>query len=151
MKHLSFAVVVFCLLLFVQGSLAQHRDFGLGLIVGEPTGISAKLWTLNDNAFDFSLGWSNGGNLVHFHMDYLWHSFEVIHSTERFPLYYGIGGRIITGPGNDGSLAVRGVIGVAWMSYNTPIDIFLEVAPTVQRTSSTGFGIDAGIGARYFF
>jgi hypothetical protein len=37
------------------------------------------------------------------------------------------------------------------MPFNTPIDIFLEVAPTVQLTSATGFGIDAGIGARFFF
>jgi hypothetical protein len=153
-----------CLLLAVQVSVAQERTFGLGLIIGEPTGISAKLWTSPVNAFDFGLGWSiggdrignykgdyNGGSRVHFHMDYLWHAFNVIHSTERFPLYYGVGGRINTGAGYNSSVAIRGVIGIAWMPRETPIDIFVEVVPSLQLTSSAGFAIDAGLGARYFF
>jgi hypothetical protein len=164
MKHSCYAVIALCLFLAVQGSVAQERRFGLGVIIGEPTGISAKLWTSPVNAFDFGLGWSmggdrigkydgyyNGGSRVHFHMDYLWHSFEAIHSTERFPLYYGIGGRINTGAGYNSSLAVRGVLGIAWLPRGTPIDVFLELAPSLQLTSSTGFGIDAGFGARYFF
>jgi len=160
--HLT--VNALCLLLTVRMSVAQERPFGLGIIIGEPTGISAKLWTSPVTAFDFGLGWSiggdrignykgdyNGGSRVHFHMDYLWHSFNVIRSTERFPLYYGIGGRINTGAGYNSSVAIRGVIGIAWMPHETPIDIFIEVVPSLQLTSSTGFGIDAGLGARYYF
>ncbi|RPI72766.1 MAG: hypothetical protein EHM47_07515, partial [Ignavibacteriales bacterium] len=94
---------------------AQDHGFGIGLILGEPTGLSAKLWTSKENAFDFGLGVSvggdrisfkgkyNRGSRVHFHMDYLWHSFNAISSTERFPLYYGIGGRFNSGGGYDGS------------------------------------------------
>ncbi len=164
MKLSCYAVISFCVLFAVQGSVAQDRAFGLGVIIGEPTGISAKLWTSSANAFDFGLGWSfggdrigkykgyyNGGRRVHFHMDYLWHSFEAIRSSERFPLYYGIGGRINSGAGYDGSLAIRGVFGIAWLPHNTPIDVFLELVPSLQLTSTTGFGLDAGIGARYFF
>jgi hypothetical protein len=84
-------------------------------------------------------------------MDYLWHAFDVIRSSDRFPLYYGIGGRINGGDGYNSSLAVRGVFGIAWLPRDTPIDLFLELAPSLQLTSSTGFGIDAGIGGRYFF
>ena len=152
MKNSSYAVISLCLFLAVQVSLAQNRGFGLGVIIGEPTGISAKLWTSPINAFDFAIGWSTtGGRQTDFHMDYLWHSFNTIHSSERFPLYYGFGGRIITGPSNNGSVAVRGVFGIAWLPHNTPIDIFLELVPSLQLTPGTGFGIDAGIGARFFF
>ena len=152
MKHSCYAIVAFCLFFAVQNSIAQDRGFGLGVIIGEPTGLSAKLWTSPVNALDFALGWATrGGDQTDFHMDYLWHSFETIHSSERFPLYYGIGGRVITGPGNDGSLGVRGVFGIAWLPHNTPVDVFLELAPTLQLTSSTGFYIDAGIGARFYF
>lgn len=145
-------------------SSAQDRPFGLGIIIGEPTGLSAKLWTSQSNAFDFGLGWSvggdrisrfdgtySGGSRVHFHMDYLWHAFHAIHSSERFPLYYGIGGRLNSGGGYNSSLAVRGVLGIAWLPRETPIDVFLEVAPSLQLTPSSGFGIDAGLGARYYF
>ena len=164
MKHWYLTFLTIILLVTVQTTMAQERKFGLGIIIGEPSGLSAKLWTSNVNAFDFGLGWSiggdrisrydgsyNGGSRVHMHMDYLWHSFDAINSEERFPLYYGIGGRINSGAGYNSSAAVRGVIGVAWMPRQTPIDIFLELVPSLQLTSSTGFAIDAGLGARYYF
>jgi len=164
MKFFYSAFLALSLLLPAGIVTAQDRNFGLGVIVGEPTGISAKLWTSSRNAFDFGLGWSNGGDRlgrydgyydggsrVHFHMDYLWHSFDAIRSTERFPLYYGVGGRINSGAGYHDSFAVRGVFGIAWLPRNTPIDVFLELAPSLQLTSSTGFGIDAGFGVRFFF
>ena len=165
MKYFKIAVLVLCVFFSVQMSNAQQRTFGLGLIIGEPTGISAKLWTSSINAFDFGLGWSMGGDWIgnnyygyhnrgsriHFHMDYLWHSYDAIRSSERFPLYYGIGGRINSGADYNSSLAVRGVFGIAWLPHNTPIDVFLELVPSLQLTSTTGFGIDAGFGARYFF
>ncbi|PKL83507.1 MAG: hypothetical protein CVV24_04660 [Ignavibacteriae bacterium HGW-Ignavibacteriae-3] len=150
-------------MIFTKQSSAQDHGFGMGLILGEPTGLSAKLWTSKINAFDFGLGVSvggdrisysgnyNNGSRVHFHMDYLWHSFSAISSSERFPLYYGIGGRFNSGGGYDGSIGVRGVFGIAWLPHGTPIDVFLEVVPVLQLTNTTGFGIDAGLGIRYFF
>jgi hypothetical protein len=168
MRLSTSAIIAACLVLAIQGSLAQQdgygqsRNFGLGIIIGEPSGLSAKLWTSNVNAFDFGLGWSiagdgryngayTGRSRVHMHMDYLWHAFDVIQSTERFPVYYGIGGRFNSGGGYRSSVAVRGVIGVAWMPRDTPIDVFVELAPSLQLSPSTAFGIDAGIGARYYF
>lgn len=142
---------------------AQDHGFGMGLILGEPTGLSAKLWTSKENAFDFGLGVSvggdrikykgnyNRGSRIHFHMDYLWHAFNAINSAERFPLYYGIGGRFNTGGNYEGSFGVRGVFGIAWFPRSTPIDVFLELVPVFQVTPLTGLGIDAGLGIRYFF
>jgi hypothetical protein len=159
-------LIAIILLLFTFAAApvaAQDRGFGLGLILGEPTGLSAKLWTSQNNAFDFGLGLSVGGDRIsknhvynnngriHFHMDYLWHAFNAISSTERFPLYYGLGARFNSGGGYDESIGVRGVFGIAWFPHSTPIDVFLELVPVLQLTSSTGFGIDAGVGVRYFF
>ena len=164
LKRFGFVAFAACMFLVVQGGVAQDRGFGLGVIIGEPTGLSAKYWLSHDNALDFGLGWSVGSNWVgrdrghdyrgrrvHFHMDYLWHSFNAIHSNQRFPLYYGIGGRLNTGTGYDESLALRGVIGIVWLPLNTPADIFIEVVPSLELLPGTGFGLDAGIGARYYF
>ena len=143
---------------------AQDHGFGMGIILGEPTGLSAKYWTSNKNAFDFGLGLAVGGDRisnhdnyyygsdrVHFHVDYLWHSFNAISSTERFPLYYGIGARFNSGDGYDGSFGIRGVFGIAWFPHSTPIDVFVELVPVFQLTPSAGLGFDAGLGIRYFF
>ncbi|MFH0736239.1 MAG: hypothetical protein V1773_15645 [bacterium] len=162
-KILLYSVVLGMMMFFVKPIAAQDHGFGLGFVLGEPTGLSAKLWTSKINAFDFGLGVSvggdrisykgsyNNGSRVHFHMDYLWHSFGAISSTERFPLYYGIGARFNSGGGYDGSLGIRGVFGIAWLPRATPLDLFVELVPVLQLTQSTGFGIDAGIGIRYFF
>ena len=156
MKHYFHFLIALFLLIAVNESFAQERPFGLGIMFGEPTGISAKLWTSSNNAFDFGLGWSTFNNendtrnSVNFHMDYLWHSFNVISSTERFPLYYGFGGRITSG-GNETSFSIRGVIGIAWLPRDTPIDIFFELAPTFEFAPSSGFSIDPSLGIRYFF
>lgn len=160
---LLFALVLIMMMVLTKPVTAQDKGFGLGVILGEPTGLSAKLWTSRDNAFDFGLGVSVGGDRIahnyyynrtgriHFHMDYLWHSFNAISSTERFPLYYGLGARFNSGGGYDGSIGIRGVFGIAWFPHNTPIDVFLELVPVFQLTPLTGLGVDAGIGIRYFF
>lgn len=162
-KNLLLWMVLGMMLILVKPIAAQDHGFGMGLILGEPTGLSAKLWTSKVNAFDFGLGVSvggdrisykgsyDGGSRVRFHMDYLWHSFNAISSTERFPLYYGIGGRYNSGGGYDASLGIRGVIGIAWFPHSTPIDVFFELVPVFQLTPSTGFGFDGGVGIRYFF
>jgi hypothetical protein len=161
-KLLPFIVLVLMGFLSTP-TVAQDHGFGLGLILGEPTGLSAKLWTSKINAFDFGLGvgvggdrikyegYYDNGSRVHFHMDYLWHSFSAISSTERFPLYYGLGARFNSGGGYKESIGIRGVFGIAWLPRSTPIDLFLELVPVLQITSSTGLGIDAGLGIRYFF
>jgi hypothetical protein len=157
MKLIKTALILSVLVLGLQISHAQGKGFGLGIIIGEPTGLSAKLWTSGRTALDFGLGWSvfnnhkDSGTRIHFHADYLWHSWNAINSTERFPLYYGIGGRFNSHQDNDGSLAVRGVLGIAWLPHNTPLDLFIEVAPSLEITPSSGFGIDAAIGVRYYF
>ena len=153
-------------LLMVSFSLthAQSKKFGLGVIIGEPTGISAKLWVSNTNALAFGLGWSVEGyrfngfdyeydrvTRTHFHVDYLWHSFYAVSPTGQFPLYYGIGGRLNSGPEYTGTFAVRGVFGIEWLPRKTPLDIFAEIVPTLGLISTTGFGIEAAFGIRVFF
>ena len=157
-------IIFAAILIFLFSALpaeAQSKKFGIGFIVGEPTGLSAKLWISGNNALEFGLGWSAWGgkhdgyydsfSYTHLHIDYLWHSFNAISSNGQFPLFYGIGGRIITGTNYKGSFGVRGIFGVAWVPKSAPVDVFLEVVPTLQLVNTTGLGIDAAIGGRIYF
>ncbi|MDE3058519.1 MAG: hypothetical protein KGJ59_11240 [Bacteroidota bacterium] len=148
---------------------AQDRGVGAGIIIGEPTGISAKIWTSRTNAVALGVGWSYGdwywvrtangywqyvnGTYVHFHADYLWHSFNTIRSQQRFPLYYGVGLAINSGPtpSSYNWLGVRGTFGIEWLPHRAPLDVFLEVVPTLQIAPFSSFGFDAGIGTRFYF
>lgn len=166
MNALRTSIIICCVLATFQSLDAQRRTFGVGLILGDPTGISVKLWTSPLNAFDFGIGWSvdgdgmgrynnsyydyNGGSRLHIHMDYLWHTFDAIHSSENFPLYYGLGGRINSGDGYASTVSVRVVGGISWLPRDTPIDLFLELAPTLRLTNSSGLYLGVGLGGRYY-
>ncbi len=132
---------------------AQGRGFGLGIVLGEPTGIAGKAWTSGSTAVSFGLGYSFTGSdsRVNLHVDYLFHSFNQIKAPEKFVLFYGVGARLKSAEHSDNSLGVRGVVGIDWFIHNAPVDIFFEVAPVMKLIPNTGVDIDAGLGVRYFF
>ncbi|MHC1736755.1 MAG: hypothetical protein AB9882_01945 [Ignavibacteriaceae bacterium] len=146
-------LIIFFFLISAACILPQEKGFGLGIIIGEPTGVSAKYWVSSQNALDFALGYSFARkyNRFHIHVDYVWNNENLIRSAERFPVYYGIGGKFQAYDSENSSLGVRGVLGIMWYPRKLPIDVFLEVAPVLRLVPATDFDIDAGLGARYYF
>jgi hypothetical protein len=150
LKKIKYAVFL-SLLSFISISNAQDKGVGLGIIVGEPTGVSFKYWTSSTTAFDAALAWSFiDDGAFHIHADYILHSFNLIRVPEgKLPFYYGIGGRLKTS--SDTRLGVRVPLGLAYLFQNAPVDIFLELVPILDLIPKTGFSLNAAIGARYFF
>lgn len=149
---------IFCtillLLLLGSSSPAQDKGYGIGMILGEPSGLSGKYWLNNINALDFGLGFSFtsfNNSRIQMHCDYLWNNYNLIKSTEKLIIYYGPGLKVLTGGNNDAKFGLRGVIGIAWYVDTTPIDVFFEVAPVVYLIPGTILKFDGGIGARYYF
>lgn len=136
----------------VDESKAQFKagDFGLGVIIGEPTGLSAKYFTGQSNAFDFGLAWTLGENgNFHAHADYLFHKFDLFDvDSGIMPLYFGIGGRVKAG--NNAKLGVRIPVGVSYHFPNDPIEIFFELVPVLDLAPSTSFSGNGGMGIRYY-
>lgn len=160
-----FALVVCAVaacLVFTTPARAQDRGFGLGLVAGEPTGITGKLWIGDHSALDMGFGLSIGGDRLtsnagntwtrfHLHADYLYHFFDVIHSNLRLPLYFGAGPRLNFGGGYGASFGIRGVAGIDWQLDHAPFDVFVEVAPAFQVGYDVGVAVEGGVGVRYFF
>jgi hypothetical protein len=139
------------ILTFAFNNFPQDKNVGVGIILGEPTGISAKYWTSRNSAFDAAIAWSfvNEG-AFHIHFDYILHNFDLIKVPEgRLPFYYGIGGRIKAS--KDARIGARVPLGLAYLFDNAPVDIFLEVVPLLDLAPKTAFRINAAIGARYYF
>ncbi|MEW6506423.1 MAG: hypothetical protein AB1432_01625 [Bacteroidota bacterium] len=153
MKKLITILFIFFILITYRGVNGQSTGFGIGLMVGEPTGISGKYWISNENAFDFGLAYSfvQKHSAVSIHADYLYHAFDVIKSDYRLPVYYGFGARIRFVNNSDNSLGARGVVGIAWLNDKLPIDIFFEVVPVFNLIPSTALNLDIALGARYYF
>lgn len=163
---LIFSTIMISFASFSNRAYAQTTGVGAGLILGSPTGITAKFWTSRTNAIDLAIGWSNNGTwtrfgegytyyftrtLLHIHADYLWHAYHVIRSTLRLPLYYGLGVHFDSGNTVPTALGIRAVGGIDWMPRKVPMDVFFELAPVFFLTPTTGLGLDVGLGARYFF
>jgi hypothetical protein len=147
------AVVIFLLLAaFSSGSLAAQDDgFGLGIILGEPIGISFKNWVGSRTAIDGGVAWSfSDYDSLHLHLDYLVHNFNILKANKgKSALYYGIGGRLkIEG---ETRVGVRVPVGINYIFENAPLDIFIELAPVLDIVPGTEFRLTGGIGIRYYF
>jgi|SRR5690606_28161482 len=147
-----FILIAALFVLLSVSSNSQTRGFGLGVIVGEPTGLSAKYWLSGNNALDFGLGYSfvRRGR-VHFHMDYLFHHQNIFRAEENFALYYGPGFRLKSVQGDDARLGARFGLGLVWLPRNAPVDVFVEIAPILDIIPETDFTVNAGLGFRFFF
>jgi hypothetical protein len=144
----------------------EKGAFGIGLILGEPTGVSAKLYLSDDKAVDAAVGGAVVGGGIQAHADYLWHPW-VLTNEESFvmPAYLGLGARVLQhDPGgddeNDFHTGVRLVAGILFDFRNIPLDVFVEGAVIGEWKSGSdsdpehgGFGpaLNIGLGGRYFF
>ena len=72
-----------------NGARSKVQGFGLGVIIGEPTGLSAKDWTSKTTALDLAAAWSfSHDSAFHLHGDLVWHPFDLIKVSEgQLPFY----------------------------------------------------------------
>lgn len=142
-----------------------NKTFGLGIMLGAPTGLSGKYFLGPDRALDFGVGFINyyrGRDGLHLHMDYLFHPVSLVSVPEfELPLYFGIGGRFFSFDDNDNddvdnfAFGVRAPIGISFDLTRTPIDIFFELALVIDFFSgyrdNVGTDLNGAIGFRYYF
>ncbi|MEX0772955.1 MAG: hypothetical protein WD038_07290 [Balneolales bacterium] len=151
-----FFVLLLVLPLTVQQAHSQVRDgnLGLGVVVGDPTGITAKLWLDDLNALAGTAAWSFRGNTsLQLNADYLRHNFDHIDLNRgSMAFYYGLGGRLLAREGNrDDRFGVRVPFGLSYFFANDPIEIFAEVVPILDIVPGTDFTSNSGVGVRYYF
>ena len=146
------------ILLFLLGLIflpavikAQDSGIGLGIILGEPTGVSIKSWIGRREAFDVAVAWSfEGEGAIHVHADYLFHNFRLF-NVEKGDLvfYYGIGARIKTA--NKTQVGIRIPLGLSYLFEKDPLEIFFELGPIMNVSPKTLFRMTTGVGIRYYF
>lgn len=153
MKRILFLVIILISLSSFKTLLGQDKGLGVGAMIGEPTGLSAKYWLNKNNALDFGLAYSfiRKNSALSIHADYIYHDFDMIKSDYRIPVYYGFGARLRFVNGDDNGLGARGIIGIAWLADKAPVDIFFEVVPVFNLFPSTALNLDIALGARYYF
>ena len=144
-------LLIFCLSANVYAS--EREKFGIGVILGEPTGITAKIMLNDTNAIDMGAGWkTSGDNELHIYGDYLFHMYDVIPVPKGLlPLYFGAGARIVFHENDDNEVGIRIPVGVEYVFEDIPLGAFVELVPVLDLTPDTEFDFEAGTGIRYFF
>ena len=134
-------------------ALAEGGSFGLGVIVGEPTGIDGKWFMSKTTALEGAAAWSmSGDNEFQLQLDYKFHNYSLITVKEgELPVYFGIGGRIAFRDNADDNLGIRIPVGLSYLFANAPLDVFGEIVPVMELTPDTDFDLEGAIGIRYFF
>jgi hypothetical protein len=139
------------------------KGLGVGLILGDPTGISAKYF-LGANAVDGAISYNDHEFVIY--GDYLkhfpgWPGKENAFVAGLTP-YVGVGPVIaITDDDkernrrlledDDFALGARIPLGIEWMATEVPVGLSLELAPGILVAPETdGFG-QGGFLARYYF
>jgi len=122
---------------------------GLGIMIGEPSGVTLKNWFNEKNSIDLGLAWSLSGNdAVYVHADYQWHKWLDVEDG-NLAFFYGIGGRAVFA--NDTFVGARIPLGLTYIAPEAPLEFFLEVAPVLNLIPDTDGDADGGIGVRYYF
>lgn len=145
-------------LLLSTNAFAAEDNFGLGIILGQPTGISANYKFSPNQSIDGTLAYKLSGNdEIYLHSTYLFRHPGTIFTERSASLgwYGGIGGRvkIEDRPGNDNDFrfGIRGAIGASLEFNKSPFEIFAELAPVLGLVTDTDLDINGGLGARYYF
>lgn len=150
MKKFALVLVLFGCLSGLTYAQSNH-NVGLGLMIGEPTGLSFKLWSKPTMAWDAGAAWSfiNGG-YFQIHGDFLLHNFNLFRvETGRMSLFYGLGARMKFA--EDFTVSLRIPVGIAYEFDKTPMEVFLEVVPMIDLVPATEFQMAGAIGFRYYF
>jgi hypothetical protein len=139
---------------------AEKGTLGAGIILGEPTGITAKLYFDDAHAVQAAVGSALIGGGLQLHADYVFHPYVAqVRDSFVLPLYIGPGVRLIdyTNGREDSSFAIgaRVVGGLLFDFTQVPLDAFLEIAGVLEYEFKDGEGaairLNAGAGVRYYF
>lgn len=144
------AILFIFLVLLALPAWANRK--GVGISIGNPTGLNGKYWLDNKTAIDGGFAYSFGKHSnLSLHSDYLLHKEGAFFLNDIHPLdlYYGIGGRMEFA--DDIEIGVRVPVGLAHTVENGSADMFAEVAPIVDLLTKTGLEIHLLFGARYYF
>lgn len=134
-----------------------RADAALGVVIGDPTGVSGRLGLDSQHSLEGALAYSSSHyEGLHVHATYLWDRARSF-ATSQGPLelYYGLGARLISiNKGKydgDTALGVRSPLGLLYNFHNPNVEVFGELSLALDVVPKTDVDLDVGIGVRIRF
>lgn len=148
-----------------QAKTPKNYTAGVGIVLGEPTGLTAKTWFDDTHALDAHLSFDFSDEAFALSSAYLFH-FDVLKlrtTAVELPFYVGIGGKLLFDADDEQgnkradkdddflSLGARVPFGADLLFTRIPLEIFIEVGLGVRVIPATRPDFDGGLGIRYYF
>ena len=130
----------------------KTEGFGVGFGLGEPTGLAFAYRPDNRQTLSGIVGWGVRNAVLHVHMDYLVTvaSIQPPESILQADAYVGVGPTINVRDASQPGLGIRIPVGVS-LSFQKPVDVFMEVAPVIGLIPSTALAANGTMGVRTWF
>jgi len=151
LKYCVIAIII--VMLSTPALAADSRTFGIGVIAGEPTGITGKYMLNENNAIDGGVGWKTSGDSeFHIYADYLFHIQDLIKVKKgALPVYVGGGLRYVDRDKKDNKFGIRIPVGLEYLFENVSLGAFAELVPVLNLSPDTDFDLEGGVGIRFYF
>ena len=143
------------LVLLAMSSTARAEAIGLGLFLGEPSGLDIKVGLSAKSSIDIVIGQSSfrDNRTDYLHITYLLTPFVARGNSVLVPFRIGIGAAALGVVDDNAHAAVRVPLEIGFRFRRTPLEIYGEVAIKgvfVEEDFIT-FDVDGGIGIRFYF
>jgi len=155
MRHCISSLVPALLLLLLAAPsalAAESGGFGVGVILGAPTGLSCKAWIGPHRAIAGAASWttSGGEHSLYLHSDLLRQNHHALHLDPVWlDWHYGVG--IAIRFKEETEMGLRIPVGLDYSLTSIPMELFVEIVPVMLLTPDSSFDLDGGIGLRIFF
>lgn len=158
-KTIGLTVVVLTLML-IPVALSAQGGVGIGVILGSPTGLTAKFNLARQSAISVHAGWSLAENTkFHITADHQFLFPGVIHdengrAIRELSPYLGIGGRVLVHenePENETEFWMGMRIGGGIEYQISQFGLFIELYPVVNLLPETDFDFEGGLGVIFYF
>jgi hypothetical protein len=135
---------------------SRAQGVGVGLSLGEPTGIAGAIRSNSRSTLAGVVGWSLNKQHLHLHLDYLYTLASLKPDPEvdlQLNFFLGVGGNIDLGNqgGNSPAVGVRIPAGFALTFGDRPVDVFVELVPVMGLVPDTNLYFDGAMGIRLWF
>jgi len=147
-KLLILAVLLLAIMIPVTAADTNGKDFGVGLYLGSPLGITAKYDLDEELSVVGGLGFGGSALIINGGVQYNFIDFSI--EDLDFNVYFGGNVNIKFGGTPSFNLGIEVPVGISYYFKDPAIEVFLEVGPTFNFISLTADAV-GGIGARYEF
>jgi hypothetical protein len=158
--HPLLVVAAVAVAILAAAARPARADIGVGLFVGQPTGLDVKLGLQRKTALDIVVGWDDfdDDRSGYAHFTFLVNLANARGSSVLIPFRLGVGGAIMEDGGDFGddiNVGVRAPFEIGIRFRRTPLEVYGEVALVLvlidENNNRDNVDADGGVGLRVYF